>query len=179
MFSAELRALPRLIKSEPIKQIAIVVNDLEAAVRTYWDIFEIGPWTAYEYTPSILRDMTYRGDPATFGLRHALAWKDNVQFELVQPLEGRSIFADHLSERGEGFHHVGIYVSDHIRAVGELASTNFVCLQSAAGFGATGDGKFAYFASQSLPGIVIELIAAPRVRRTPLFVYPEVNAGRQ
>lgn len=152
------------------------MRDLEAAVRCYWDFFQIGPWTAYEYRPSMLREMKYRGEPATFGLRHALAWKENVQFELVQPLEGPSIFADHLTERGEGFHHIGIYVPDHPRAVAELIKLDFALLQSATGFGATGDGAFAYFASSKLPGIVVELIEAPTVRRTPLFVYPEPRA---
>jgi methylmalonyl-CoA/ethylmalonyl-CoA epimerase len=173
MVTAGLVALPRLIETEPIKQIAIVVRDLEAAVRAYWDVLQIGPWTAYEYKPSILHEMKYRGEPTTFGLRHALAWKENVQFELLQPLEGPSIFADHLVERGEGFHHIGIYVPDHSRAVAELISLDFALLQSAAGFGATGDGAFAYFASSKLPGIVVELIAAPTVRRPPIFIYPE------
>ena len=67
------------------KQVAFVVRDLEAATRQWWDLLRIGPWTAWEYTPQILKEMTYKGAPGQFGLKHALAWKDGVQFELVQP----------------------------------------------------------------------------------------------
>lgn len=163
---------PTLLQSQPIKQIAIVVRDLESAARAYWQQLRIGPWTAFEYTPAFLKEMTYKGAPAAFSLRHALAWKENVQFELVQPLDGPSIFADHLREHGEGFHHLGIYVPDHARAVTEITAAGFSPLQAAKGFGATGDGAFAYFSSPGLPGAIIELIGAPSVRREPLFVYP-------
>jgi hypothetical protein len=44
-------------------------------------------------------------------------------------------------------------------------------LQSARGFGAEGDGAFAYFSRRSVP-LIVELIEAPRVRIEPEFVYP-------
>lgn len=155
-----------------VKQIAVVVRDLEASVRAYWDLLRIGPWKAYELTEDVLKDMTYHGEPARFSLRHALAWKDGVQLELVQPGNGPSIFADHLREHGEGLHHVGIYVEDHAKAVTEFAEQGFEPIQSARGFGATGDGAFAYFATAHPLAAIVELIEAPSVRRTPAFVYP-------
>ncbi|MGN6101062.1 MAG: VOC family protein [Devosia sp.] len=168
-----------LMQSQPVKQVAIVVRDLEASCRAYWEHLRIGPWTAFEYTPAFLKEMTYMGQPAPFSLRHALAWKEGQQFELIQPLEGPSIFADHLAQHGEGLHHVGIYVPDHARAVAEITAAGFACLQSAKGFGATGDGAFAYFASPNLPGAIIELIGAPTVRREPLFVYPRPEESQK
>lgn len=155
-----------------IKQIAFVVRDLEASVRAYWDLLRIGPWTAYDLTADALRDMTYHGKPARFSLRHALAWRDGVQLELVEPGTGDSIFADHLSKHGEGLHHVGIYVDDHAEAVAEFAEQGFTPIQSARGFGATGDGAFAYFVTDDPLAAIVELIEAPSVRRTPAFVYP-------
>ena len=115
--------------------------------------------------------MRYRGKNASFGLRHALAWQGEMQFELVQPLGGPSIFADHLEAHGEGLHHVGKYVPDHDAAVAEALADGFEPLQSARGFGAEGDGAFAYFTRPDLP-LIIELISAPRVRIAPEFVYP-------
>jgi len=94
-----------------------------------------------------------------------------MQFELVQPLGGPSIFADHLAEHGEGLHHIGKYVPDHARAVAEAVGAGFVPLQSARGFGAGGDGAFAYFQAPGVP-VIIELIDAPAVRIEPEFVYP-------
>ena len=154
----------------PFKQCAVVVEDLDEAVRRWAEYLHIGPWTAYRLEPPRLKDMVYHGAEVEFSLRHALAWQGEVQFELVQPLDGPSIFADHLLEHGEGLHHVGKYVSDHRGAVAEAERTGFVPLQSARGFGAEGDGAFAYF---QRPGVamIVELIEAPRVRIEPEFVY--------
>jgi methylmalonyl-CoA/ethylmalonyl-CoA epimerase len=164
--------VPLLAQRHDVKQVAIVVRDLEASVRTYWDLLRIGPWTAYDLTPEVLRDTYYHEQPCSFGLRHALGWKGDVQFELVQPTVGPSIFADHLDRHGEGLHHVGIYVPDHAQAVAEVQAQGFRLLQRARGFGATGDGAFAYFATDDPLAVIVELIEAPSVRRTPAFVYP-------
>ena len=155
------------------KQVAFVVRDLEASAKIWWEVLRIGPWTAWEYTPAFLKEMTYKGQAAQFGLKHALAWKDGVQFELVQPTTGPSIFADQLHSAGEGLNHIGIHVmEDHAEAVEEILASGFSCIQSAKGFGANGDGAFAYFTSPRLNGLILELIGPPAVRREPLFVYP-------
>jgi methylmalonyl-CoA/ethylmalonyl-CoA epimerase len=161
-----------LVKGSPIKQVAIVVRDLERSVKAYADVLGIGPWTAYELGPDVLQDMEYQGEPARFGLRHALAWDGDTQLELVEPTGGPSIFSDHLAEHGEGLHHVGIYVPDHALAVAQAQRAGFRLLQRARGFGRLGDGAFAYFAppDPAIP-MTVELIEAPSVRRDPLFVH--------
>lgn len=161
---------------EPFRQVALVVYDLDAAVRTWWHVFGVGPWTAYRLSPDVLSKTVYRGREVAFGLRHALAVSGGVQLELVQPLEGPSIFAEHLEAHGEGLHHLGIYVADHPAAVSRAISRGYEPLQSASGFGAEGDGAFAYFAVPGVPAVV-ELISAPRVRRAPEFVYPAPEDG--
>jgi catechol 2,3-dioxygenase-like lactoylglutathione lyase family enzyme len=155
----------------PIKQCAIVVHDLDEAVRRWTEQLAIGPWTAYRLGAPRLKEMRYHGEDVEFSLRHALAWQGEMQFELVQPLGGPSIFADHLQAHGEGLHHVGRYVADHPAAVAEAIAAGFVALQSARGFGAEGDGAFAYFKHPDV-ALIVELIEAPRVRIEPEFVYP-------
>ena len=154
-----------------IKQCAIVVADLDRAVERWSVELAIGPWTTYRLEPPRLQEMRYHGQDVQFSLRHALAWQGELQFELVQPLEGPSIFADHLASHGEGLHHLGAYVPDHAAAVAAALAAGFRPLQSACGFGAEGDGAFAYFEPPALP-LIVELIQAPRVRIEPEFVYP-------
>ncbi len=161
---------PSSLLGPPFKQCAVVVRDLDEAVRRWGEYLGIGPWTAYRLEPPRLKQMRYHGREVEFSLRHALAWQGELQFELVQPLSGPSIFADHLATHGEGLQHVGKYVEDHVGAVAEALAAGFVPLQSARGFGAEGDGAFAYFQP---PGVamVVELISAPRVRVEPEFIY--------
>jgi len=161
---------PSPLLTPPFKQCAVVVEDLDEAVRRWAELLGIGPWTAYRLEPPLLKEMRYHGEEVEFSLRHALAWQGELQFELVQPLGGPGIFADHLAAHGEGLQHIGKYVADHPRAVAEALSAGFVPLQSARGFGAEGDGAFAYFQAPGMP-MVIELISAPRVRIEPEFVY--------
>jgi methylmalonyl-CoA/ethylmalonyl-CoA epimerase len=161
--------------SAPFKQVALIVEDLDESVRTWHERFGIGPWTAWRLGPGILEDMVYYGESVEFSLFHALAWQGDVQFELVQPLHGPSIFADHLRDHGPGLHHIGKYVSDHPAAVDEVLAAGFTPVQSARGFGAEGDGAFAYFEPPGI-GTIIELISAPRVRIEPEFVYPSIGS---
>jgi catechol 2,3-dioxygenase-like lactoylglutathione lyase family enzyme len=161
---------PSPFLTPPFKQCAVVVEDLDEAVRRWAELLGIGPWTAYRLEPPGLKHMLYHGEEVQFSLRHALAWQGDLQFELVQPLHGPSIFADHLAAHGEGLHHLGKYVADHPQAVTEAIGAGFVPLQSARGFGAEGDGAFAYFQAPGVPA-VIELISAPRVRIEPEFIY--------
>lgn len=155
----------------PIKQCAVIVRDLDAAVRRWHEQLGIGPWTGYRLGPPRLREMLYHGTDVEFSFRHALAWQGDLQFELIEPLDGPSIFTDHLERHGEGMHHVGKYVPDHPAAVAEALAAGFTPLQSARGFGAEGDGAFAYFQPPNVT-MVVELIEAPRVRIEPEFVYP-------
>jgi methylmalonyl-CoA/ethylmalonyl-CoA epimerase len=156
----------------PFKQVAFVVEDLDASVRAWHQRLGIGPWTAWRLGPRVLQDLTYLEKPAEFEFRHALAWQGDVQFELVQPISGPSIFADHLREHGPGPHHVGKYVADHPAAIRAVLADGFTPIQSAHGFGASGDGAFAYFTPPGAAGLIVELIEAPKVRIEPEFVYP-------
>ncbi len=167
-----MSAEPSAFLTPPIKQCAVVVRDLDEAVRRWSQQLAIGPWTAYRLASPLLQEMRYHGDEVEFSLRHALAWQgEDLQFELVEPLAGPSIFADHLAAHGEGLHHVGRYVHDHAAAVAQALAAGFVALQSARGFGAEGDGAFAYFKHPDV-ALIVELIEAPRVRIEPEFVYP-------
>jgi catechol 2,3-dioxygenase-like lactoylglutathione lyase family enzyme len=159
-----------------VRQIALVVEDLEASVHAYADLLGVGPWSAYELSSDFLQDMTYDGAPAEFTFLHALAWSGETQLELVQPLRGPSIFADHLAQHGPGLHHVGIVVEDHAGWVQRFKDAGFAALQSARGFGADGTGAFCYFDLGHPVAGIVELISPPKVRRDPLYVYGEDRA---
>ena len=160
----------------PIKQIAFVVDDIEAAIRSWADHMGVGPWSAYTLGPPRLREMVYRGETAEFSFRHALAWSGPLQLELVQPLTGPGIFADHLQAHGPGVQHIGIVVPDHAGACATLAEHGYTPLQSGAGFGLDGTGRFAYFEPPAGIGTVIELIDPPKARAEAEFVYPGGDA---
>jgi methylmalonyl-CoA/ethylmalonyl-CoA epimerase len=151
-------------------QTAFVVRDLDAAVRHWADDLGIGPWSVWTMRPPQLMDAVYHGETVSFAFRHALAMSGDMQFELIEPIDGPSIFTDQLESTGEGPHHIGVVVEDHPSAVADFIERGFVPLQSGR-FGASEDGRFAYFQPPGIPTIV-ELIRPPSVRFAPDYTYP-------
>ncbi|MDR5804861.1 VOC family protein [Caballeronia sp. LZ001] len=89
-----------------VTQVGLVVRDLDAALREYADKLGIGPWRVYTYAPPKLTDTKVRGVPVPFSMKLALAVTQDTMWELIQPLDGPSIYAEFLREHGEGIHHV-------------------------------------------------------------------------
>ncbi|MEJ1088044.1 VOC family protein [Microbacterium sp. Mu-80] len=160
--------------TKPFHQVAYVVRDLDAAVRHWADVLGVGPWSVWTVGAEVTRDQVYGGQPASFRFRHALAWSGEMQFELVEPLDGPSIFADQLERSGPGLNHVGRLTDDHAAESAALVAKGCVPLQSAT-FGESQDGRFAYFATPENEGI-LELISPPTVRFAPDYVYPIAGA---
>jgi Glyoxalase/Bleomycin resistance protein/Dioxygenase superfamily len=86
-------------------QVAIVVRDLEAAMRTYVHDYGIGPWDIHEFSPGRVKDLR---EPVERSWRTAVAMVGQVQWELIEPLDDESIYARFLAEKGEGVHHLGV-----------------------------------------------------------------------
>ena len=155
----------------PFKQCAVVVEDLDEAVRRWAEQLGDRP---LDRLPA--RTAPYSRRCATTAKRSSSRsvtrspGRATCSSSWSNLSVGRAFFADHLAAHGEGLHHVGKYVTDHAGAVAEALRAGFRPLQSARGFGAEGDGAFAYFHA---PGVsmIVELIEAPRVRIEPEFVY--------
>jgi catechol 2,3-dioxygenase-like lactoylglutathione lyase family enzyme len=103
--------VPSPVFNETI-QIAIVVRDLGAAMRTYVHDYGIGPWEIFGFDPENVADMREDGEPVERSWRLALAQVGQVQWELIEPLDEESVYARFLAETGGGLHHVGVAVPD-------------------------------------------------------------------
>ncbi len=121
---------PARIKCNGINQIALVVENLELVAENYWQIFGIGPWAIFQWEAPAVYNRTYRGETAWAREKIALAQVGNVQFELVQPVEGPSIYRDWLDEHGEGLHHLNFLVDDVDQACKTLEGQGFLSIQS-------------------------------------------------
>jgi methylmalonyl-CoA/ethylmalonyl-CoA epimerase len=155
----------------PVGQVGIVVRDLEQALRQYTGRWGLGPWTGYVYGPATVPELTYRGEPGRYAMRLALTG-ESPQVELIEPLEGPSIYHEWLEAGREGLHHVAVYVESVDNAIASMTEAGYALLQSGAGYGLDGDGGYAYFDSERDFSLVIEAIEVPKRRREPDFVWP-------
>lgn len=92
----------------PISQIAIVVADMDDALERYHRTLGWGPWNVYRHEPPTLHDTYLHGEPADYTMIGAETHVGPIVVELLQPLEGPSIYKEWLEEHGEGLHHIAV-----------------------------------------------------------------------
>jgi methylmalonyl-CoA/ethylmalonyl-CoA epimerase len=155
----------------PITQVGFLVRDLQAAMEWYWTSLGIGPWRVYTNSAPPM-EYTYRGQPAAYKAKVALAKSGPLVIELIQLLEGESVHQEFLDSGREGIEHLGIYVPNLAGALATLTGKGLSVLQSGHGIGASGDGGYAFLDTESSAGVFVELIQAPSERGTPDQVYP-------
>jgi hypothetical protein len=140
-------------------QIAFVVADLERAARELDARLAAGPWRGWIFGPQG-EGREYRGRRADWTLKLALNDR-SPQYELIEPLEGPSVHADWLAERGEGFHHVGYVVSSLAETTAEMEAAGHPAIARIHSFGAAGDGAAAYFDTAEALGFLVEAVEPP------------------
>ncbi|MBO7747481.1 VOC family protein [Paenibacillus sp. MWE-103] len=102
-------------------QIAIVVDDIGKAAETWANLFGVPVPEIRVQLPSHNPDLTYRGQPAYYGLKLAVIRAGGFVIELHEPDEHPSTFREFLDKHGNGVHHLGFQVGERRDAVvGEL-----------------------------------------------------------
>jgi hypothetical protein len=146
------------IKVSELYQAAVVVHDLERSIERYRSTLGIGPWETVDVDSADLAEATYRGRPAHYKFRAALAMVGPMQLELIQHVEGDSIFRDFIEEHGEGLHHLGhIRVSDLPGTIRRMEEEGIPCLQS----GSIPGAGYAYMDTVKELGAIVELLELP------------------
>lgn len=149
----------------PVTQIGVVVRDLDQAMEYYTKIFGLGPFNpVLDFKPD---KNWYMGERLPLHLRLGRAEWGAMDFELVQPLEGKSIHQDFLDTHGEGLHHLGIDVDNYDEVVGMMNQAGFRPLQAVEIFLPMNDSwaKATYFDTQKIGGVVIEVLWRPWLRK--------------
>lgn len=98
-------------------QVAIIVEDIEAAAREWAELFQVPVPQIRVDKPSHNPDLTYRGEEAYYGLKLAVINAGPFVIELHQPDENPSTFREFLDKHGQGVHHLGFCVGDKRDAI--------------------------------------------------------------
>lgn len=149
-------------------QVALVVRDLQASLKTYVERYGIGPWEIYEFNPRTVEDMTANGEPVAWSWRLALARVGGVMWELIEPLDDDSVYAGFLAEHGEGVHHVGMAATAFDGALAELDAEARVPLLRGRYRGI----DFAYLPTAADMGVATEIFSAVPSGQEPDARYP-------
>ena len=93
-------------------------------------------------------------------MKLCLAWTGSMLWEVIQPLEGPSIYTEFLEQHGEGIQHVAVScgelsMSERIR---EFEKRGFENIQSGI---FNGNVPYAYFATEDATGTIFEIFDIP------------------
>jgi catechol 2,3-dioxygenase-like lactoylglutathione lyase family enzyme len=98
--------IPAKINITSLNQVGLIVRDIEKTVKDYWNILGIGPHIIVTVEPVEGYSMNYKGKPAKYKFKASFCRVGSLELELVQSLEGDTIYDDYLREHGEGAHHL-------------------------------------------------------------------------
>ena len=155
-----------------ISQICILVPDLDKAIRNFYHRFGIGPWTIYTYDDKFVPKQTRHGKPTRYSSRIGLANVGSMRIELIQPLEGETVYTEFIKKHGYGVQHLGVLTENMGESLQQAENAGLAMTMDGSGFGLDGDGHYAYLDTEDLVGITFELIERPKGRHEPEGTYP-------
>lgn len=154
-----------------ITQVAVVVKDLRKTMEAYHRILGWGPWSVYEHKPPILHHQELHGKSANYSMLGAEVHCDPIDFEILQPLEGPSIYKEFLEEKGEGLHHVSVVspAEDVEKALADFKKNGVDVMMS----GRLGENiRFYYMNTEPLLKMVAETVSGHAISMKPIYTYP-------
>jgi hypothetical protein len=163
---------PASINITELNQIGLIVKDIEKTVRDYWNILGIGPHIIVTVEPVEGYTMNYRGKPGKYKFKASFCRVGSFELEMVQSLEGRTIYEDYLMEHGEGAHHLQSLVNsvaDIDKHVEILSGRGFLPLMSGH-FGS--EVGFAYTDTSSALKTIWETVKMPDNPSGVPIIYP-------
>jgi hypothetical protein len=161
-----------------ITQIAVVVRDIEAAMKSYCETLGWGPWSVFDYKPPLLHDTYVRGEAVEFRMIGAETKVDGLGFELIQPVSGPSIYQEFLDTHGEGVQHIAcmkhtMEESDQLKEQWRRHGADVAMS------GRIGDSiEFYYLDTGPLLKFVLESGSGHAIDLQPTYVYPPAGANR-
>jgi methylmalonyl-CoA/ethylmalonyl-CoA epimerase len=127
----------------------------------------IGPFRVYTFNPDSVTQQTYHGQPSSFSLTVCFATNNDLTFEIMQPVSGRTVIREFLDAHGEGIHHIAF-------DCGGAPWDQRIKLFTDRGFAATQSGRwldqnsFSFFDTEAATTTCFETYHFP-----PDFEFPE------
>ena len=131
-----------------IDHIAVVVQDMEAALKVYRDALGL-PLARVEDVPAEAVKVAFLPMPEGDG-----------EVELVQPTDEESGIARFLAKRGQGIHHICFRVDDIQAAMDHVVANGLQVIEDEPRVGSQGQ-RYVFIHPKSAHGVLIELYELP------------------
>lgn len=96
---------------ETVSHISVIVRDIDRAIK-YYGLLGLG---SFEPSKVVATEVEMRGkciDPGSIRVKRKAAQTGKIKLELIEPVQGRSLWKELLETRGEGVHVIAFSVDD-------------------------------------------------------------------
>lgn len=146
-----------MLEANQFRQIAWVVDDIDAAVQQWRETTGIGPFFVGAHIGAMITDTTYRGRPTDIDISAAIAYSGSIQIELIQQHgDAPSPYREVYPVGEGGIHHMQAFVEDVDARCRVYEKHGFEVVMTGAVGGLT---PVAYVDTRPLTGCMTELMS--------------------
>ncbi len=107
-----------------VMQMAYVVKDIRESINWWVHDAKTGPWFLLDSFWA--EDQIYRGEKSLADVGIAMAFSGSMCIEIIQPKDDHpSVYKETVDQRGYGFHHVGLGLSDVESAIPDYEARGY------------------------------------------------------
>lgn len=92
----------------PVTQVSLAVHDLERTMELYWRAFGWSGWDVFDHKAPLHHGTELHGEAVEYTIKGAEVMVGSLNFELLEPREGPSLWKDFIAERGEGIASIAV-----------------------------------------------------------------------
>ncbi len=153
---------------EKLIQVGFVTKEFDRILKSYTDIYGIGPWYILKFCPENVKLMEIYGKKQDYAMNVAVCPLGDIRFEYIEPLTP-SIFSEFYEQFGEyAVHHLKLGGQKYEASFDFLDSMNIKTIQSGHQTGGPGENIYTFMDTWEKLGFITEI-----VKVTPDFIKPE------
>ena len=142
--------------------VGVVVHNIEDALEKMNVVFDDLEYKVIDFPPKQMDreevQLYYHGQRNWFTARFCFIKMGNTELELIEPVEGESVWKDFLREKGEGVHHLKYEVTSLNETIAYFKEHGIECSQYGSAVGANLGKTWAYFDTTKELGYVVEVL---------------------
>ncbi|MDD3520659.1 MAG: VOC family protein [Actinomycetota bacterium] len=153
---------------EKLIQVGFISREIDRVLKSYTDIYNIGPWYILKFCPDNVKSMEVYGKRQDYAMTVAVCPIADIRFEYIEPLTS-SIFSDFYDDYGEyAVHHLKLGGQDYKTSLDFFLSKNIKAIQTGHQIGGPGKNIYTFMDTLKELGFITEIVEV-----TSNFIKPE------
>jgi len=138
------------LRNLKVDQLGFVFKDVEKHAKIFENLFNIPKFT---FLPPFSNMVKLRGKEISTTTKIGFSRNFNTQIELIQPIEGESLYKEFVDQGREGLHHISLFVEDLQLYIDQFQRFGYEVIYS----GQIGKRVWAYLDTEKDLGLILEL----------------------